>query len=100
MAQTPGWVAAGLVTLCALGWLADRALLSMEARGWIYWRRKGLSSMGANLLQDTSPAAQALKRAMQDERSLKNVRVAEEPPQRVDLDAGVVRVRRTEDDRG
>lgn len=39
--------AAGVVRVLAiavaagvLAWLLDRALLAMEARGWIYWRRR------------------------------------------------------------
>ncbi|MFH9423347.1 hypothetical protein [Streptomyces sp. NPDC017529] len=76
--------------------LADRVLLAMEARGWIYWRRtKRLSSIGADLVQEGSPGAQAVKRAMEQERVRKNVRPAQDPPVRVDLDAGTVRIRRT-----
>lgn len=75
--------------------LTDRVLLAMEARGWIYWRRtKGLSSIGADLLQEGDPGAQAVKRAMEQERVRKNVRPAQDPPFRVDLEAGTVRVRR------
>lgn len=90
------WQVGGLAVALGAGvFLADRALLWMERRGWIYWRkRKGLSSIGADLLQEASPAAQAGKRALEQERVRKNVRPAEEPPFRVDLDAGVVRIRR------
>ncbi|GCD42854.1 hypothetical protein [Streptomyces paromomycinus] len=76
--------------------LADRVLLAMEARGWIYWRKtKRLSSIGADLVQEASPGAQAVKRAMEQERVRKNVRPAQDPPVRVDLDSGTVHVRRT-----
>ncbi|MFG3255416.1 hypothetical protein [Streptomyces sp. NPDC048172] len=86
--------AAGSVLGIAV-FLADRVLLAMEARGWIYWRRrKGLSSIGADFVQEGSPGAQAVKRAMEQERVRKNVRPAEDPPFRVDLDAGTVRIRR------
>ncbi|MCZ9347326.1 hypothetical protein NGM37_57465 [Streptomyces sp. TRM76130] len=67
----------------------------MEARGWIYWRKtKGLSSIGVDLIQEGDPGAQAVKRAMEQERVRKNVRPAEDPPLRVDLDAGTVHIRR------
>ncbi|KAA6223211.1 hypothetical protein CP973_15990 [Streptomyces albofaciens JCM 4342] len=76
--------------------LADRVLLAMEARGWIYWRKtKRLSSIGADLVQEGSPGAQAVKRAMEQERVRKNVRPAQDPPVRVDLDTGTVHIRRT-----
>ncbi|WP_432095173.1 hypothetical protein [Streptomyces sp. bgisy100] len=86
-----------LAALAAAAFLADRLLLWMERRGWIYWRkRKGLSAIGADFMQDMSPQAQANKKAMEQERVRKNVRPAEEPPVSVDLDAGVVRLRLTE----
>ncbi|MGP3998981.1 hypothetical protein [Streptomyces sp. 8N706] len=73
--------------------LADRVLLWMESRGWVYWRkRKGLSSIGVGFIQEGDPGAQAVKRAMAQERVRKNVRPAEDPPVQVDLEAGVVRV--------
>ncbi|MGX2992999.1 hypothetical protein JNUCC64_01685 [Streptomyces sp. JNUCC 64] len=85
-----------VVALGVAGFLADRLLLAMEARGWIYWRRtKSLSSIGTDLVQEGDPGAQAVKRAMEQERVRKNVRPADDPPFRVDLDAGTVRVRRT-----
>jgi hypothetical protein len=97
--RTLGLVAAGIVALGAGAWLVDRALLWLESRGWIYWRRrKRLQSIGADLMQEGSPAAQAIKQSMQDERMRKNVRPAEEPPIRVDLDAGVVRIRREQEE--
>ncbi|MFF2011718.1 hypothetical protein ACFVWY_21920 [Streptomyces sp. NPDC058195] len=87
------------VGLAVALFLADRVLLWMERRGWIYWRkRKGLSSIGADFLQGIDPGAQAAKRAMEQERVRKNVRPAEEPPVRVDLDAGTVRIRLTGQD--
>ncbi|MFF3764391.1 hypothetical protein ACFYYR_09945 [Streptomyces sp. NPDC001922] len=86
-----------LAALAAAAFLADRLLLWMERRAWIYWRkRKGLSAIGADFMQGTSPQAQANKKAMEQERVRKNVRPAEEPPFSVDLDAGVVRLRLTE----
>ncbi|MEV8420782.1 hypothetical protein [Streptomyces niveus] len=90
------WQVGGVVAALGVGvFLVDRALLWMERRGWIYWRkRKGLSSIGADIMQEISPGAQAGKRAMEQERVRKNVKPAEEPPFRVDLDAGVVRIRR------
>ncbi|MET9552005.1 hypothetical protein [Streptomyces sp. NPDC006645] len=90
------WQVAGVVAVLGAGaFLLDQILLWTERRGWIYWRkRKGLSSIGADFLQEISPGAQAGKRAMAEERVRKNVRPAEEPPFRVDLDAGVVRIRR------
>ncbi|MER5970224.1 hypothetical protein ABT112_10895 [Streptomyces sp. NPDC002055] len=97
MANDIIFIAGTLAALGAAGFLADRLLLWMERRGWIYWRkRKGLSGIGADFLQGTSPQAQANKRAMEQERVRKNVRPAEEPPFSVDLDAGVVRLRRPE----
>ncbi|MGW9117732.1 hypothetical protein ACWGRV_13980 [Streptomyces sp. NPDC055663] len=92
-------VAGGAVALGVVVLLADRVLLAMEARGWIYWRRtKGLSSIGVDLMQEGDPGAQAVKRAMEQERVRKNVRSAEDPPFQVNLDAGIVRIRRTESD--
>ncbi|MGW1847096.1 hypothetical protein [Streptomyces sp. NPDC001966] len=92
-------VAGGVVALGVVVLLADRVLLAMEARGWIYWRRtKGLSSIGVDLMQEGDPGAQAVKRAMEQERVRKNVRSAEDPPFQVNLDAGIVRIRRTESD--
>ncbi|PWG11773.1 hypothetical protein DF268_20515 [Streptomyces sp. V2] len=88
-------VAGVAVVLGVAVFLADRVLLAMEARGWIYWRKtKGLSSIGVDLIQEGDPGAQAVKRAMEQERVRKNVRPAEDPPIRVDLDAGTVRWRR------
>jgi hypothetical protein len=89
-------VAAGVVVALGVAvFLADRVLLAMEARGWIYWRKtKGLSSIGVDLIQEGDPGAQAVKRAMEQERVRKNVRPAEDPPLRVDLDAGTVHIRR------
>lgn len=44
----------------------DRALLWAERRGWIYYRRtKGRTSA---LVEGFSPAAQAVKQAMEQER--------------------------------
>ncbi|MEU0375625.1 hypothetical protein ABZ070_37205, partial [Streptomyces sp. NPDC006283] len=62
--------AAGVVVGLGIAvFLADRVLLAMEARGWIYWRRtKSLSSIGVDLIQDSDPGAQAVKRAMERER--------------------------------
>ncbi|MGI5350251.1 hypothetical protein ACQEU8_19025 [Streptomyces sp. CA-250714] len=88
-------IAAGAVgALTVLCWVADHALLWLEARGWVYWRKsKGLKAMGVDLMLEGSPAAKALERAMQDERMRKNARLTEEPPFDVDLDAGTVRIR-------
>ncbi|MFE4367191.1 hypothetical protein ACFRMN_02855 [Streptomyces sp. NPDC056835] len=92
-------IAGGAVALGAAAFVADRALLWMERRGWVYWRkRKGLSSIGMDFAQQITPGAQDGKRAMEQERVRKNVRPAEEPPFRVDLDAGVVHVRRAGQD--
>ncbi|GAA2648153.1 hypothetical protein [Streptomyces vastus] len=89
-------VAGGVVALGVAVFLADRVLLAMEARGWIYWRKtKGLSSIGVDLLQEGDPRAQAVKRAMEQERVRKNVKPAEEPPFQMNLDVGTVRIRRT-----
>ncbi|UUU23143.1 hypothetical protein [Streptomyces sp. DSM 40750] len=87
-----GVAALGVLVLLVL--LADRVLLLMEARGWIYWRKtKTLSSLGADLVQEVDPGAQAVKRGMEQERVRKNVRPAEDPPFQVDLDRGTVRIR-------
>ncbi|MFF0742790.1 hypothetical protein ACFYVL_20560 [Streptomyces sp. NPDC004111] len=87
-------VVAVLAALAAAGFLADRVLLAMESRGWIYWRRtKSLSSIGSDFVQEVAPGSQATKRAMEQERVRKNVRPAADPPLRVDLDAGTVRIR-------
>lgn len=76
------WQAGGVVAALGAGvFLVDQALLRMERRGWIYWRkRKGLSSIGADFMQEVAPGAQATKRAMEQERVRKNVKPAEEPP--------------------
>jgi hypothetical protein len=85
----------GVAVLGAVLFLADRALLRLERRGWVYWRkRKGLSSIGADFMQGITPGADATRKAMEQERVRKNVRPAEEPPFHVDLDAGVVRIQR------
>jgi hypothetical protein len=85
------WLATGGVAALLL---ADRLLLLMEARGWIYWRkRKGLSSIGVDFMQEGDPGAQPVRRAVDQERVRKNVRPAEEPPVQLDLDAGIVRIR-------
>ncbi|MFJ9110853.1 hypothetical protein [Streptomyces sp. NPDC102283] len=82
-------VAAGICLI-----LADRALLWAERRGWIYYRTtKGRT---AALAEEYSPAAQAVKRAMEQERIRKNVRPAEGPPLGVDLDRCVARIRRSQ----
>ncbi|WP_225994714.1 hypothetical protein [Streptomyces arboris] len=82
-------VAAGICLI-----LVDRALLWAERRGWIYYRTtKGRTSA---LLEEFSPAAQAVKRAMEQERIRKNVRPAEGPPLGVDLDKGVARIRHSQ----
>jgi hypothetical protein len=94
MTHTVWQVAVGVPGMALVVFLADRTLLWMEARGWIYWRkRKGLSAMGVDFLQEADPAAQAAKRAMEQERVRKNVKPAEGEAFRVDLDAGVVRIR-------
>ncbi|MEU5210364.1 hypothetical protein [Streptomyces sp. NPDC020742] len=86
-------IAAAAAALGAALFLADRALLWMERRGWVYWRkRKSLLSIGADMVQDIDPAARAARQAMEQERVRKNVRPAEEPPFHVDLDSGVVRI--------
>ncbi|GAB7029081.1 hypothetical protein JCM4914_05420 [Streptomyces platensis subsp. malvinus] len=91
------WLVTLGVGLLALAvFLGDRALLRMERRGWIYWRkRKGLSSMGVDFMQQVLPGAQHGKRALAQERARKNVRPAEEPSFHVDLEVGVVRIRPT-----
>jgi hypothetical protein len=95
MGSTVLQVTGGVVALGLALFLADRVLLAVEARGWIYWRkRKGLSSIGADFIQGGDPGAQAVKRAMEQERVRKNVRPAEDPPIRVDLDTGTVHIRR------
>ncbi|MFJ6013081.1 hypothetical protein [Streptomyces sp. NPDC092952] len=82
-------IAAGICLI-----LADRVLLWAERRGWIYYRKtKGRT---AALAEEFSPAAQAMKRAMEQERVRKNVRPAEGPPLGVDLDRGVARIRRSQ----
>lgn len=100
MVTTVLLVAGGAAALGVAAFLADRVLLWMERRGWIYWRkRKTLSSIGVDFLQEGDPAARALRRGMGQERVRKNVRPAEGPPPvQVDLDAGVVRFRRTASD--
>ncbi|MEV6424902.1 hypothetical protein [Streptomyces sp. NPDC051662] len=74
--------------------LVDRVLLWAESRGWIYYRKS--KARTSALLQEFSPAAQAVKRAMEQERVRKNVRIGEGTPLGVDLDKGVARVRRPE----
>jgi hypothetical protein len=94
MIETVAITAGVAGALTALGWAMDRALLRLEAHGWVYWRKsKGLKAMGVDLILEGSPAAKALGRAMRDERTRKNVRPAEEPPFDVDLGAGTVRIR-------
>ncbi|MFJ9210453.1 hypothetical protein [Streptomyces sp. NPDC102264] len=70
--------------------LLDRALLWAERREWIYYRKtKGRSAV---LVEEFSPAAQAVKRAMEQERLRKNVRPAEGPPLGVDSENRVARI--------
>ncbi|MFD8824087.1 hypothetical protein ACFV1C_17215 [Streptomyces sp. NPDC059605] len=89
-------VAVGVVAgICLI--LVDRALLWAERRGWIYYRRT--KGRAAALAEEFSPAAQAVKRAMEQERVRKNVRPAEGPPLGVDLDKGVARIRRPQSGR-
>ncbi|MBP5942246.1 hypothetical protein F3K43_45195 [Streptomyces sp. LBUM 1476] len=71
--------------------LMDLVFLWAERRGWIYYRKvKGRTSA---LSEEFSPAAQAVKRAMEQERFRKNVRIGEATPLGVDLDTGVARIR-------
>jgi hypothetical protein len=91
-------VAVGLAGLGAALFLADRLLLWMERRGWIYWRRRGLGSIGVELVRAGDPAAQAADRAMAEERVRKNVRPAGSPPIEVDLDARVIRLNESKRD--
>ncbi|MFJ6700702.1 hypothetical protein ACIQM4_32290 [Streptomyces sp. NPDC091272] len=94
MMSTVWQVVGGFGALAVVGFLADRVLLWAERRGWIYWRRrKGLTSVGTEFLQEVTPGAQAQRQALAQERVRKNVRPAEEPPFQVDLDAKVVRIR-------
>ncbi|MCX4662753.1 hypothetical protein [Streptomyces uncialis] len=79
-------VVAGAVCLVLL----DRALLGAERRGWLYYRRT--KGRAAAFVEEFSPAAQAVRRAMEQERVRKNVRPAEGPPLGVDLDARVARI--------
>lgn len=73
-----------------------RRCCGWSVRAWVYWRkRKGLSSIGFELAQEVTPGARVVKQSLEQERVRKNVRPAEEPPFRVDLNAGVVRVRRS-----
>jgi hypothetical protein len=103
MIEAAGSVAGVVVALGAAGWAADRALLWMEARGWVYWRRRrGLKALGVNWMLEASPAARGLKQAMHDERARKNVRPAKAPPLDVDLGSGTIRIRlhaRADEDR-
>ncbi|MET9294781.1 hypothetical protein [Streptomyces sp. NPDC003077] len=88
-------VVGAAVALGITVFVADRALLALEARGWIYWRKtKRLSSIGADLMQEVTPGAQTGKRVLEQERVRKNVRPAQDPPFRVDLEAGTVHIRR------
>lgn len=90
--------AGGIAALGAAVFVADRVLLWMERRGWVYWRkRKSWSSIGVGFLREGDPAARAVAHAMEQERVRKNVRPAEEPPFQVDLDSGVVRLHRGDD---
>ncbi|WP_327393582.1 hypothetical protein OG533_38950 [Streptomyces sp. NBC_01186] len=99
MSAGPGLMTGAVAALGVLGWAVDRALLWLEARGWVYWRKgKGLKAMGADLMMESSPAAQALQRATHDERMRKNVRPAREPSFDVDLAAGLVRIRHLPED--
>lgn len=62
-------IAGAIPALGAAVFLADRVLLAMEAKGWIYWRKtKGLSSIGADRTREVDPAARAAERAMEQER--------------------------------
>lgn len=84
--MTAAAVVAGVVCLVLL----DRALLGAERRGWLYYRRT--KGRAAAFVEEFSPAAQAVRRAMEQERVRKNVRPAEGPPLGVDLDARVARI--------
>ncbi|WP_020577743.1 hypothetical protein [Actinopolymorpha alba] len=89
-----GVVALGVAAL-------DRALLWMERRRWIYYRRtKGASKTSREIFQTFDPGAQALKKAMEQEKIRKVVRPSGDPPFDVDLDSGIVRVRKPEDAEG
>ncbi|MFI0920272.1 hypothetical protein [Streptomyces smyrnaeus] len=70
----------------AASWSSVKAVGSSAAISPPGWRP-------GDLMLEGSPAAKALERAMQDERTRKNVRPAEEPPLDVDLDAGTIRIR-------
>ncbi|MCM2390296.1 hypothetical protein [Streptomyces albipurpureus] len=101
MVSTAWQVAGGVLALGVALYLLDRTLLWMEARGWVYWRRrKGLSSIGVDFLQEGDPGARAVRNAMEQERVRKNVRPAEGPPGQVDLESGVVRFRSTASEAG
>ncbi|MFD7500618.1 hypothetical protein [Streptomyces sp. NPDC059850] len=90
-------VVGGVAALGVAAFLADRVLLWMERRGWIYWcKRKTLLSIGSDFVQEVDPGARVLRQGMEQERVRKNVRPAEGPPPvQLDLDTGVVRFRRT-----
>lgn len=85
-----------LVVLSAalvLFFLVDRFLLWAERRGWVYYRKaKGAAGIGVGLFQELSPAAQAVKRSMEQETFRKDVRPSTDPPFGVDLEAGTVRL--------
>jgi hypothetical protein len=84
----------------AVLFLLDRALLRMERRGWIYYRRtKGGGAMGPQVFQLFDPSARFLKREMEQECVRKAVRPSGDPPFEVDLDAGVLHVRHHTDER-
>ncbi|WNI33363.1 hypothetical protein [Streptomyces sp. ITFR-6] len=74
--------------------LVDRALLWAERRGWIYYRKT--RGRGSALVEGISPAAQAMKQAMEQERFRKNVRIGEGTPLDVNLDQGVAWIHRSE----
>jgi hypothetical protein len=91
IALIAGAVVAAVV---ALLFVLDRALLWMEHRRWIYYRRtKGSGGMSLEITQLFDPTARLVKREMEQETVRKVVRPSGDPPFDVDLDARVIHLR-------
>ncbi|NYI07835.1 DUF6191 domain-containing protein [Allostreptomyces psammosilenae] len=94
--MTIGYVALAVVAGAALLLLADRTLLWMERRGWIYYRRRkaGVGAASAAGLIDElnvlfTPSQRVVQEEKQRQLSLRDDTDSGAPPhRRIDLDSG------------
>ncbi|AEW93162.1 MULTISPECIES: hypothetical protein [Streptomycetaceae] len=93
MESTGLFVAAAVPGAALALFVLDRFLLRLERRGWIYYRRtKGATGIGTDIFQEFSPAAQAMKRSLEQETFRKDVRPGTDPPFGIDLESGTARL--------